>query len=395
MDGQVRSGVLAADSIGEARSTLRAQGLFLLSVDAKKSASGSTSFSFGGSGIKLNDLVMLTSQLSIICRSGVDIAEAIEIILQKCPNRALKKVLQQIHNDISGGVAVSDALRTHSKVFGEAYVAGIAAGEASGKLPEVLRRLEELLKNQMQMRSTVTSVMAYPLVLTCVMFIVICVLIFFVLPQFGTVFENMGRHPPAITRMLIDFSLGVKEHATIIIGASAAALFGAWRLLKTEKNARRIDQLLISKPPFRDPVQALLTGRAFRLLGTMVQSGIPLLEGLRLCRNSIGNRVFRGLFDDMDREVVGGGSIGTVLNESEILPVGVAQMVGAAERTGQIGPVMETVGEHFEQEGEKKVRSLAKLAEPLVVVVMGVIVSGVVMSIMLPLLDVSTASKRK
>lgn len=394
IDGEVQTGILVAESKMDARANLKKQGLFPIQVeeltDQFKLETPTPQFS--RRGIRKNDLLMLTSQLAIICQAGLDVAEAIEIVNEECPNPALSKVLDQIHSDISNGVAVSDALRIHIKVFGEAYVAAVAAGEASGTLPEVLERLTELLEHEIRMTSTVRSVLAYPMVLTGVLMVVILVLIFFVLPQFSKVFDSLGRTPPMQTRILIDVSSYLRSHVMLIAGVTAGLGVLAWRYLRTEKAAQARDTFVIKSRLVSKPARALITGRAFRLLGTMLQSGIPLLEGIRLCRASISNRVFRDLFERMDRSVVAGGSIGVILKESNLLPPGVSQMLGAAERTGQLGPVMITVGEHFEGDGEKRIKELAKLVEPCVVVVMGVLVSGVVMSVMLPLLDVSSTS---
>lgn len=393
-DGEVQTGILVAESKIDARARLKKQGLFPVFVEevSDQFKIETPNSQFSRRGIRKNDLLMLTSQLAIICQAGLDIAEAIEIVNEECPNPSLRKVLDQIHADISSGVAVSDALRIHTRIFGEAYVAAVAAGEASGTLPDVLERLAELLEHEIRMTSTVRSVLAYPMVLTAVLMVVVLVLIFFVLPQFSKVFASLGRTPPVQTQILIESSAYLRSHVALIAGLCAAVGCGLWRYLKTERAAIAWDTFVIKSRLISKPARSLITGRAFRLLGTMLQSGIPLLEGIRLCRASVSNRVFRDMFDRMDRSVVGGGSIGTVLKDSKLLPPGVPQMLGAAERTGQLGPVMITVGQHFEGDGEKRIREMAKLIEPCVVVVMGAIVSGVVMSVMLPLLDVSTNS---
>lgn len=393
-NGSIQSGVLVAESKQEARARLKKQGLFVVKMEpaAAGSASKEAAPRFSRRGIRKNDLLMLTSQLNIICRAGLDIAEAIEIVNEECPNPSLSRILDQIHADISNGVCVSEALRVHSKVFGEAYVAAVAAGEASGTLPEILERLTELLDNEIRMAGSVRSVLAYPTILAGVLLIVVGVLIFFVLPQFSKVFVSLGKSPPAQTRILLELSTFLRSHVILIAGVSVSSMIAAWQYLRTETATRYRDTFFVRNRLLRKPTRALITGRSFRLLGTMLQSGIPLLDGIRLCRNSLKNHVFRDLFDRMDQSVVSGGSIGVVLKESQLLPPGVSQIVGAAERTGQLGPVMTSVGAHFEQDGEKQIKELAKLIEPCVVVVMGIVVSGVVMSVMLPLLDVSTSA---
>jgi type II secretory pathway component PulF len=390
--GTIQTGVLVVESKQDARARLKKQGLFPLQLEpaSGQSASSKPSAGFSRRGIGKHDVLMLTCQLSIICQAGLDIAEAIEIVSEECPNPSLRTILDQIHADIENGVSVSEALRTHSEIFGEAYVAAIAAGEASGTLPDVLERLAELLEHEIQLTSSVRSVLAYPAVLIGVLCVVLAALVFFVLPQFSSVFESLGKTPPVITRLLIDASSFLRSNVVWLAVAFGILLVGLRRGMKTGFAARHWDRFVLHSRLVRKPTRALMTGRAFRLLGTMLQSGIPLLDGIRLCRASVRNHIFRDLFDRMDNSVVGGGSIGGILKESNLLPPGVSQMVGAAERTGQLGPVMVTVGKHFEVDGEKRLREMAKLLEPCVVVVMGVIVSGVVMSVMLPLLDITS-----
>lgn len=394
-NGSNESGTLVADTLDDARSRLRNQGLFPLDV---KIAGGSgseksISLSFSRSGVKKNDVLMLTSQLSIMCQAGIDVAEALGNVAKRCPNPTLARILREIHDDVSAGVTVSDALKKHSSVFGGAYVASIAAGEASGTLTEVLKRLAELLKHEIRLRATIRSVMAYPLVLTGVAMIVIAALVFFVLPQFAVVFEDLGNTPPVHTQMLLASGAFLRKHF-LLLGVGFVVLAGlGWRYMLTEQAARYWDSTVLTFRLSSGATQSLITGRTFRLLGTMLQSGIPLLEGLELCRESVRNRIYRDLFDAMSESVVNGGGIGPILDESSVVPDGAAQMVGTAEQTGRLGEVINTIGEFYEEEGEQKIRGLAKLLEPLVIVVMGSVVGFVVMAVMLPLLDVSASSR--
>lgn len=393
--GSNESGTLVADTLDDARSRLRKQGLFPLDVKVAGGSGSdrSISLSFSRSGVKKNDVLMLTSQLSIMCQAGIDVAEALGNVAKRCPDPTLARILREIHDDVSAGISVSEALKKHSKVFGGAYVASIAAGEASGTLTDVLKRLAELLKHEIRLRATIRSVMAYPMVLTGVALVVIAALVFFVLPQFAVVFEDLGNTPPVHTQMLLASGAFLREHF-LMIGVGFVILAGlGWRYMLTEQAARYWDSTILTFRFSRGATQSLITGRTFRLLGTMLQSGIPLLEGLELCRESVRNRIYRDLFDAMSESVVNGGSIGPVLEESSVVPDGAAQMVGTAEQTGRLGEVINTIGEFYEDEGEQKIRGLAKLLEPLVIVVMGAVVGFVVMAVMLPLLDVSASSR--
>lgn len=394
-DGALRSGVMVADSADDVRERLRDEGLFVMSVvagQAKQALVMSSGLKFGRSGVKKTDVLMLTSQLSIMSQAGVDLGEALQLAAQDCPNQSLKKILEQIHGDVSAGQSISDALKKHSSVFGDAYVASVAAGEASGTLTDVLLRLAQLLKHEIRLRSTLKSVLAYPIVLIGVAFMVLSALVFVVLPQFGTVFEGLGEPPPVHTQMLLDSAQFLRAHflaIAVMAGLGAVALARFWF---TDKAARYWDGVLVNLRFLKSASRPLLSGRTFRLLGTLLESGIPLLDGIRLCRTSVRNQFFRDLFDRMEASVLSGKGIGEVIARTKIVPPGAAQMISTAERTGRLGDVMVTIGSFYEEEGEQKVRDLTKVIEPLIIILMGAVVGLVVMAVMLPLLDVSTAS---
>ncbi len=396
-DGALRSGVMVADSADDVRERLRDEGLFVMSVvagQAKQALVMSSGLKFGRSGVKKTDVLMLTSQLSIMSQAGVDLGEALQLAAQDCPNQSLKKILEQIHGDVSAGQSISDALKKHSSVFGDAYVASVAAGEASGTLTDVLLRLAQLLKHEIRLRSTLKSVLAYPIVLIGVAFMVLSALVFVVLPQFGTVFEGLGEPPPVHTQMLLDSAQFLRAHflaIAVMAGLGAVALARFWF---TDKAARYWDGVLVNLRFLKSASRPLLSGRTFRLLGTLLESGIPLLDGIRLCRTSVRNQFFRDLFDRMEASVLSGKGIGEVIARTKIVPPGAAQMISTAERTGRLGDVMVTIGSFYEEEGEQKVRDLTKVIEPLIIILMGAVVGLVVMAVMLPLLDVSTASGR-
>lgn len=327
-----------------------------------------------------------------MCQSGLDLAEALRSASEDCRHPELRRVLSSIYIGVSGGKTVSDALSRHVTVFGPAYVSSIAAAEASGTMTSVLSRLAELLRNEIRLRSALISILSYPVALICITSLVMVALVFFVLPQFGSVFESMNKTPPPVTEMLLDAAKFLRGHVIAIIIAVVTTVIVAFQLLKTSRARRYVDGTVLNFVLFREATRALLAGRSFRLLGTILQSGVPLLESVRLCRSSVGNVHFRRLFESMERDVTNGRGIGGTIRESAFLPSGVSQMVSTAERTGRLGVVLEMIGEYYEEDGERRLRQVIKILEPLVIMFMGVIVAGVVLSIMLPLLDVTTTT---
>ena len=238
--GITETGTLVAETLADAQSRLREQGLFPLSIDvsSKRSEAKAIRLPFNRSGVRKSDILMLTSQLSIMCQAGIDVAEALGTIAERCPNPTLAGILREIHGDVSAGLAVSEALHKHTKVFGSAYVASIAAGESSGTLTGVLHRLAELLKHEIQLRSTISSMLAYPIVLSGVACLVIAALVFFVLPQFSEVFASLGTEPPLHTQLLLLSGSFLRNHFLALLCSVGVLLALSWRYLMTEKMAR-------------------------------------------------------------------------------------------------------------------------------------------------------------
>ncbi|MDP1798285.1 MAG: type II secretion system F family protein [Planctomycetaceae bacterium] len=391
--GETSAGVLDADTIALARQMLRDRGLFPLQMTTASDARTPVRAirqSFFAPRVTKPELMLLTSQLVIMCRAGVDLPEALQNVSTNCRNPTLKQSLLDLYQNVAGGLSFSAAMKKQSHIFGEAYVASIAAGEASGKVPEVLARMSEMLRNEIKLQTTVKAAMTYPVVLMGVCVIVIAALLLFVLPNFERVFQDMGVTPPASTQMLLSLSGEIRRHLGLWVGVTIGAMGIGYRLFWTETVRRSCDNLAMRTAVLGEVLQSLVAGRLFVMLGTMLQSGVPLVQSLHLCRSAIRSLNYRQLLDDMQEEVLNGRGIGRTLNKANFVPAGVAQMVGTAEQSGKLGTVMQLVGEYYEAEGQRKIQELAKLLEPLIIIVMGVVVAFVVASIMLPMLDIST-----
>ncbi len=394
-NGAATMGELDATSLGEARSQLRAKGLFVTSLSSDKlvdTADQPKAQRGIFQRVSRADLVMMLSQLTIMCQSGVDLAEALQSVARQFPKAALKSVLLQVHGDVSSGCSFSESLARHPHVFDNLFVASIAAGEQSGSINQVLERLTYLVRSDMRLHSTVWSMLMYPLVLAGVTTIVLNALVFFVLPQFATVFETLEKPVPALTQFLLHLGTVLQTHAVVIFGGLFAVLLGAYRLRHATAVRRVWDYATLRLAVVRNVTQALLAGRTFRLLGTMLMSGVPLVEGLRLCCSATKNQLYRELFEQVERDVLNGAGLAGPLLTSQFLPSGAAQMVVTAERSGRMGEVLKNVGEYYEDEGERALRDLIKIAEPAVIMVLGLVVAGIVLSIIVPMLDVSTMS---
>lgn len=397
LNGETSTGILDADTVAAARRILRDRGLFPLRLTAATSAAARPAIATGGifgKRVTKAELMLVTSQLVIMCRTGVELAEAVKNVASKCRNPKLKTALEEIHQGVSSGQSFSSAMRKQVHLFGETYVASVAAGEASGKVPDVLARMSEMLNNEIKLNSTIKGAISYPIVLMAVCLFVIAALLLFVLPNFERVFQDMGVQPPVSTQILLEVSGEIRRRIWLWGTLSVSAGIAAFKLMWTERVRRSLENSAMRMVLFGEVLQALVAGRLFVMLGTMLQNGVPLVQSLQLCRSAMRSMSYCELLDQMQEEVLNGRTIGRVLDMATFVPAGVAQMIGTAERSGKLGSTMQLVGEYYEADGQRKLQELAKLLEPLIIIVMGIIVAFVVASIMLPMLDISNMANQ-
>jgi type II secretory pathway component PulF len=393
--GDITTGQMSAVDVEAVKRALREQNLFLIDIRSKaadtfwKKLRGARD----KSAISRRELLSMTTQLAIMTRSGVDLATSFHSLSTQCANANLRAILAQVHRDITGGKSISDAMQAQSMVFGEAYVASVAAGEAAGKLPEVLARLSQFQRSELRVRATVRTLLAYPILLASVSSLVVVGLVTFVLPKFVEIFGDFELELPMLTQIVVAVSDVLRRHALIWVPIALASGVGLVLSKYTQAGRRKWDAALLNTYFIRDITRAFYIGRTFRLMGLMIESGVPLLEGLRLTRNSVRNTLYRELFDELEEAILNGRGLASSLIRAGFVPPVAAEMVLTAERTGTLGMVTELMGEHYEEEGESKLREMATILEPLIIVVMGVIVATIVMAVMLPMFDIATLAK--
>ena len=340
------------------------------------------------------ELFNLTSQLAIMTQSGVDVTSALMSMSKQCKKPTLKTTLLMIHGELINGRKLSDAMRLYPRVFNETYVASIGAGEASGKMTKVFSQLAQLQRNEIRLRSSIHKVLIYPIVLMSVSMIVLAGLVLFVLPQFAGVFQEFETPLPWITQCLIDVSSFIRSNMLLCIMAGLVLAGGAVALRFSGFGKRLWDHFLLHAPLVRDVTRSLYFGRVCRLLGLMLSSGLPLLESLGLAKRSIKNEIYRKLFTELEADVLNGGGVTQRLLASEFVPPSAAEMVGTGEQTGSLETVTQLVGEHYEEDGESKLRDMVTLLEPTITIVMGGLVAVVVMAVLLPMFDLATFASK-
>jgi len=340
--------------------------------------------------IRQQDIAEITSQLAIMTRSGIDVASALTSLASQCKRPALAQVLSEVNEAVLVGNTLSDALRQHSDVFEASYIATVAAGEASGKMSEVLAQLSQMQRTAIRSQRTIRALMTYPILLMTVSSAVLVSLVMFVLPRFADIFDQYDVPLPAITRLLIAIAAELWSHwwfwGPLVVGSAFGFLI--WR--KTSQGRRALDSLWIKAPVIRNVYRSQLVGRLCRLMGLMLQSGVPLVETLRLTRQALGNLLYKDLLSNLEDAVLNGRSLESALPDTGVLPQSAREMMITAESTGKIGEVTQLLGEYYEEEAEASMRQLIGMLEPIITVGMGVIIACVVLAVMLPVFDLST-----
>ncbi|TWU29458.1 type II secretion system F family protein [Bythopirellula polymerisocia] len=344
--------------------------------------------------VPLQHIAEFTAQLSIMLKSGIDVSTALGSLVAQSQNSQLADVLLRVHQSVLAGTTLSESLRRHGSVFDAAFVATVAAGEASGSLADVLVQLSQMQRNELRNRRTMRALMTYPVLLLAVSTSVVAGLVIFVLPRFSGIFAQYDVALPIITQMLISFADELRGRWWLW-GPLAIAFVGGglvWR--KSVAGRQTLDAMWVNTAGIRDVCRARLTGRICRLMGIMLSNGVPLLETLRLTRDAVENSLYRALLIRLEDSVVNGRNLASVLQTAEIIPISARDMLVTAESTGNVAEVSRLLGDYYEEEAEAKMRQLVGMIEPALTVGMGLVIAIVVLAVMLPVFDLSSLANR-
>jgi type II secretory pathway component PulF len=335
--------------------------------------------------------VLLTlNQMSVMTQNGIEIAEAIESVAESCQDARLRTSLQHIHQSVTSGQSLSQAIGQYGKFFPPTLAPMLAAAEAAGEVPQTLRLVCSRMRGELQMRGTVISAMIYPLILIGASSVVMSALILGVLPQFSHVFESMGKPVPIYTQLLLSFGDFCRDYSIGIVAVAIGLVVSVVMLRQHPIIQRPLGRFTMYGPLIRNAYRPLQAGRVLRTLAAMVKGGVPLLDAVRLTKRTIRDIYWRQLLHDIENNLIDGRTASSAMTGVDFIPPETLQLMITAERTGRIAEVLEDVGAFFEEEAERRIKRLVVALEPAIIVVMGVIVAGIVMSVMLPLLDVST-----
>lgn len=338
------------------------------------------------------ELPFFTSQLAIMLETGTPVAPSLLALKQQvtCPH--WRELIGQLHRFVEEGGTLAAAMAQYATVFDPVYVAMISAGEASGKLSKILGRLASVSRQGARIRGKIISAMIYPSLLTVIAFSVVMVLIFFVLPRFSAVFEDMKVDLPGSTRALLAISSFVLNHAVLSLVIVVGLIAGVVWWLRSQVGRRMIASAQVRLPIVGPLYISLTNARIFRLLGLLLESSVSLLEALGLIRVAMRHEQYAQLMQRIYDNVLNGRSIHEVLMRSPLVMPSMAQMIHTGEDNGRVGMVMTMLADYLDDQNETKVSMLTSIMEPIILIFMGLVIGTVAMALVLPLFDLSRIS---
>ncbi len=382
--GRVQEGVLVAESKEAAIAALRKQQIIVTAVTEKGKEFALPKL---GGGISNKEIAIFTRQFSVMIDAGLPLVQCLEILGSQQDNRTFQKVLFQVRQDVESGATLADALRKHPKAFDDLYCNMVAAGEAGGILDTILQRLSTYIEKIVKLRSAVRSAMVYPVAVILIAVGVVWIILWKVIPTFATLFEGLGASLPLPTRITIAASHFIGSFWWMIFLSIGLAIFLIYRYYQTHSGRRNIDRLLLKFPVLGVVLKKIAVARFCRTLGTLVSSGVPILEALEITARTSGNAVVEDAIMATRASVEEGKTIAEPLKATDVFPPMVVQMVAVGEQTGALETMLSKIADFYEDEVDEATANLLALLEPIMICFLGAIIGGIVISMYLPMFD--------
>ena len=391
--GAVKKGELTAKTRDEAVDQLRKQQVVVTSLEEKSGMGGKFKFSLG-SGLTDKDLVVFTRQFGTMINAGLPLIQCLDILSTQSENKVLRETVGDVKNSVEAGSTFSDALKRHPKVFDDLYVNMIHAGEVGGLLDTILTRLAKHIEKAMKLKGQIKSAMVYPTAIVGVAVIIIGVLMVWVIPVFAQMFMEMSGGKvglPGPTQIVINVSNFFQSYWYAMGGAMVAAVIAIKRYYATVNGRVVIDRLLLKMPIVGDLIRKASVAKFTRTLGTLITSGVPLLEGLSICAKTSGNKVIEEALMNARVSISGGKTISEPLAKCNVFPKMVTHMIAVGESTGALDAMLGKIADFYEDEVDQAVETLTSLLEPIMMVVLGTIIGFIVIAMYLPIFTMASA----
>ena len=393
--GEALAGVVDAGTAREAREKLRRQSYYITEVkpvDEKKSAAGKILPSFFRKR-RLEEITVLTRQFATLIDAGIPVAEALSALVEQTEATSLETVLRQIREKVSGGSSLADALAEHPGYFNDLYVNMVRAGETSGNLDVALSRLAGYTQRQYRLRGKVAAALAYPIIMTVVSIGVVIFLLIKVIPDVQTMLVSIGKPLPLPTKILVGLSSFIVNFWWVGLLIAVAAYVGLKMAIRTDKGRLVYDKALLRIPVFGSLFRKQAVSRFAITFSTLLASGIPVLQALGIVKMIVDNKVLENTIDEVHNRIMAGTDIATPIKKSGVFPPVVGYMIGIGEESGRLEDMLEKVSDAYDEELEITTQKMTSVLEPIMILVLAVVVGFIVLSAILPIMDVASGWK--
>jgi type IV pilus assembly protein PilC len=383
-NGNIKRGEIEADSKASVQLLLKRQKILPTKIKSKPKQ-----IVLFEQKIKTKEIVIFTRQFSTMINAGLPLVQCLDILSSQQSNPTFKKVLSQIKTDVEGGSTFADALSKHPKIFDNLYVNLVAAGEIGGVLDTVLMRLAVYMEKAEALKAKVKSAMTYPIIVLCVAFGVVAVLMIFVIPTFKDMFEQFGAALPGPTQLVVDMSNFFRHNWWIMIGVIIGFIVALKWVGKQEKGRYYIDNMMLKLPVFGPLIKKVAVAKFTRTLGTMISSGVPIMDGLDITSRTAGNVIIEKAIKAVRSAISEGQSMAEPLAQSGIFPGMVVQMISVGEATGAMDQMLSKIADFYDEEVDAAVDALTSSLEPMLMVFLGGTIGFVVVAMYLPIFQMA------
>lgn len=383
-EGERREGEMQAESKEEVQQRLRQQQISPSNIK-KKSSDWDFSIPLIG-GVPTKNVVVFTRQFATMIDAGLPLVQCLELLGQAEPHSGFQKIIKQVKEDIEAGSTLADALGKHPEAFDNLYVSLVEAGEVGGILDTILNRLAIQLEKSMKLKRKIRSAFSYPIAVLAIAFLVVVVLLYKVIPTFKSMFQDMGGGAmPAPTQFVISLSNFVQTNILLIMGAAVGIVALGVSLYRYPPTRKIIDRVMLNAPIFGPLVQKSAVARFTRTLGTMISSGVPIIDSLEIVSQTAGNKHVEEAILHTKEQISQGQNMVDPLEETGVFPDLVVQMIGVGESTGALDTMLGKIADFYEDEVDVAVDNLTSMLEPMLMVFLGIVVGGLLIAMYLPI----------
>lgn len=383
--GEVRKGKISADNQNAAAALLIEKSMYPIKIEEASKAEGVWTKNAFGSGVKIKDRVLFTRQLSTLVKAGLPITQALNTAIDQVNNKGFQQTLQKVSANVEGGNTLANSFAQYPAIFNNVYISLIAAGEQSGTLDTALERLANQQEKEMQIIAKVRGALIYPIIVLVVIVGVLVYMLTTVLPQVAGLYKELGKSLPLLTQVLFGISQFITGYWYLVLLILAALIFGGRAYSHTPKGRQAFDKMKLHLPYFGGLYRKVYAARFSRTMGSLVNSGVPLLQALQISSEAVDNTIVAAIILKAREQVKTGKTLSSGLsNHPEIIKL-VPQMIKIGEDSGTLGPMLDKVADYFENEVDQTVKNLSAVIEPVLILILGVAVILIVIAVLYPI----------